>query len=540
MKNNSHLGQQSVAKGFAILTVSMIAVKVLSILYVPFLRQILGDEGIGIYNSAYTIFSYVYVLANAGIPVAIAKIVSELVALENYRDALKTFKIARFILIIFGAVVSLIMFFLATPLSISMNSIESTLAIKWLAPGIFITTILCAYKGYFQGIGNMTPTAISQVLEQIFNVIFSLVFAYVFFGFGMQYGVAGGTIGTLVGALVAAACLIFIYEKNKHGELFKRSNGANVKRLSNKSIVKSIFNYSIPITLSVALQNAGMIVDLKIVKARLLNSGLAQAIVDTNWGYLAQYNTLISVPMALIGSLAISILPVISRINAVKDKKNLKYSINSTYRVTLIIAVPCAIGLSILANPVLTLIGYSDAVAPLLCFGSWVLILSAISLVQTSILQGIGKVKLVTIFSVIGLIAKVIANYYLIPKIGVIAAILGNAVNFLIIVLLSQWLINKCLNMNIRIITHCIKPMVSSAIMGIGTLISYALFSKLFGMVLSGYMLNAIASLISVVVSVVLYGLSLVYIGGIRRSDLNALPKKIVRLIPSGIYNKLK
>ena len=103
MKDRTELTQQSVAKGFMVLTISMMSVKVLSVLYTPFLRQILGAAGWGVYSSTYTIFTYIYTIANAGIPVAIAKIVAELEAKGNYKDALKTFKVSRTLLIFLGA-----------------------------------------------------------------------------------------------------------------------------------------------------------------------------------------------------------------------------------------------------------------------------------------------------------------------------------------------------------------------------------------------------------------------------------------------------
>ncbi|MEG0773352.1 polysaccharide biosynthesis protein [Clostridium sp.] len=542
MGDDSKLKQQSVVKGFAVLTVSMVLVKVLSLLYVPVLRKILGEVGLGVYYSAYSIFAYVYILANAGIPVAISKMVAEFVAVENYKDAVKTFKIARTMLIGFGAVISIFMYVFATPLSKMLESTESVLAIKALSPTIFITTILCAYKGYFQGRSNMTPTAVSQVLEQIFNIIFSLLFALLLISFGDRYGAAGGTIGTSLGALVAAVYLIFIYKKGKTIDFPKTSNETVVKRVPTKVIANMILAYAIPMTIGVALQNAGMIVDLKIVKERLLFSGLDTNAVDTLWGILSQYNTLVSVPMALIGSLSISILPIISRHNAVADKKSLKVSVNSTYRVTYIIAAPCAFGLAALSSQILTLIGYDVEAARLLVYGAFVLILTAISLVQTSILQGLGKVNMVTVYSLLGLLGKILVNYIFvaIPTINILGAVLGNGVAFLIMTLLSQTLINKTLKLKIRLVRPCIKPVFASIIMAMVTMLTYTISSFLFSIVLSGYILNALSTLFAIPVAVVIYIVTLITIGGIRKADLDSLPRKIVRFIPGNLILKLK
>jgi len=215
MSEQTNLNKQSTTKGFAILSAASFMVKLLSLLYVPFLRKILGEQGIGVYYSAYSIFVYIYILTNSGIPVAISKMVSELIAIGNYKDAVRTFKIARFLLLILGMIMSLLMLIFAVPLANRTESATARLAIMALSPTILITSVLSAYRGYFQGRGNMTPTAVSQVLEQIANTIFSLIFAAYFIKYGVAEGAAGGTIGTSVGALVAVIYMIYVYEKNK-------------------------------------------------------------------------------------------------------------------------------------------------------------------------------------------------------------------------------------------------------------------------------------------------------------------------------------
>lgn len=542
MEEGSKLTQQSAAKGFAVLTASMLLVKVLSLLYVPVLRGILGKQGLGVYYSAYSIFSFIYVLANAGIPVAISKMVAELDALGNYKDALKTFKIARSLLVGFGLTISIFMFIFAGPLSRSLESSESTLAIQALCPTIFITAILCSYKGYFQGKSNMTPTAISQVVEQVFNIVFSLLFAYILISFGDSYGAAGGTVGTTLGALGAALYLIYAYNKNKRFSIPKGGNNPEVKRLSNEEIIKRVLSYAVPITIGVALQNSGMIVDLKIVKSRLLIAGFGSNIVEELWGVLSQYNTLVSVPMAIIGSLSISILTIISRHNAIKDKKALKSSVSSTYRVTYIIAAPCAFGLAALSTQILTLIGYDIQAAPLFTYGPLVIILTGISLVQTSILQGLGKVKMVTVYSLMGLLGKIIVNYIFvaIPSINILGAVIGNGVGFLIMVILSQRLINNTLKLRIKLIKPSIKPIFASLTMWIATVLAYKAINIVFSIFISGYILNALCTMIAIIIAVLVYIIVLFSIGGIRRKDLDSLPRKIVRFVPTKLLNKVK
>lgn len=541
MNDRTEGAQHSVAKGFMVLTISMMSVKVLSVVYTPLLRQILGSTGWSVYYSTYTIFSYIYIIANAGIPVAIAKLVSELEAKGNYKDAIKTFRASRTLLILLGLILSVFMFIWAKPLSIAFNSPESILATRWLAPALLFTSIMGAYKGYFQGIGNMTTTAVSQVGEQILNIIFSLLFAYLLMGKGVSYGAAGGTIGTVVGAIGASLYFILAYKMYGSNHAPKK-NKAGVNRLSNKTIIKSILKYAFPITIASALQNSGTIVDLKIVKSRLLSTGLSQKTVDLQWGYLGLYNTLMSIPMAIIGALAIALVPAISRIHALDNKKGLRFNIKSSYRVTFMIAIPCAVGLGVLSMPILRILGYDKEVSPLLIWGAWVLVLYAITLVQTSILQGMGKVNIVTIFSVVGILAKVVVNYILVamPSFGILGAIWGNAACYLVMLILFQWQINDSIDGKIHLIPCYIKPLIAGLAMGIVTFFSYKIFNGVIGLIFSGYILNLFASLISIALSAGTYGTVLVSIGGVKKSDLNSLPNKITKLIPKRIYKKLK
>jgi len=249
-----------------------------------------------------------------------------------------------------------------------------------------------------------------------------------------------------------------------------------------------------------------------------------------------------SIPMAIIGALAIALVPAISRIHALDNKKGLRFNIKSSYRVTFMIAIPCAVGLGVLSMPILRILGYDKEVSPLLIWGAWVLILYAITLVQTSILQGMGKVNVVTIFSVVGILAKVVVNYILIamPSFGILGAIWGNAACYLVMLILFQWQINDSIDGRIHLIPCYIKPLIAGLAMGIVTFFSYKIFNGILGLIFGGYILNLFASLISIALSAGAYGLVLVTIGGVKKSDLNSLPNKITKLIPRRIYKKLK
>jgi stage V sporulation protein B len=542
MSEKINSNKHSTSKGFAILSAASFMVKLLSLLYVPFLNSIIGREGYGIYSSAYNIFVYVYILTNAGIPVAISKMISELIAVENYKDAVRTFKIARFLLFILGLVMSLLLLVLAGPLTNMTHSANSKLAIMALAPTILISSVLSAYRGYFQGRGNMTPTAVSQVLEQIANTIFSLVFAAYFIKYGMSQGAAGGTIGTSIGALVAVIYMINAYKKNKVFRVSKGYNKLNIKRLANKKIIKRLLSYAVPMTICLGIQQAGLLVDILIVKSRMIDSGMSESQVDILWGVLNKYMTLINVPIAIITALAITILPSISSLMALKDKKAVKGKVNYAFRLCFLVAVPSSVGLAVLAKPIVELLHYDSDVTRLLIYGSGVIILMAVVSIQTSILQGLGKLYLVTVYAVFGLIGKVIVNYFVvvIPSFNVLGAVIASSVSFTILLIFNNIAMNKTLKVKINLPRHAIKPIIASGIMAIVAKLMYIQFNFIFSFIKEGFFANAMAILISMILAILTYFLVLVLIGGITKEDLEVFPNKITKLIPVSIKKRIR
>ena len=542
MSESANSNKQSTSKGFAILSAASFMVKLLSLLYVPFLIKILGKEGYGIYTLAYPIFVYMYIITNAGIPVAISKMVSELIAIGNYKDAVKTFKIARFLLLILGLIMSLLMLIFALPLANIAGRSTAKLAIMALAPTILITSVLSAYRGYFQGRGNMTPTAVSQVIEQIANTLFSLVFAAYFIKYGLAAGAAGGTIGTTVGALVAVIYMINAYKKNKVFRVPKGYNKLEIKRLSNKKLIKKLLSYAVPMTICLGLQQAGLLMDVWLVPLRMMDAGIAERQGTILWGVLTQYTTLIGVPIAIISSLAITILPSISSLMALKDKKAVRNKINYAFRLCFLIAVPSAIGLAVLAKPIIYLIQYDSGVSRLLMYGSVVIILMAVVSIQTSILQGLGKLYLVTFYAVLALIGKVIVNYIFvaIPSFNILGAVMANGVSFLILLMLNHSTINKTLRVRINLFNHSIKPVTASIVMAIVAKVMYGSFNFVLSFVREGYFANAFGILIAMVLAMLAYFFTLVLIGGITKEDLEILPHKITKNIPASILSRIK
>jgi len=255
--------KQSISKGYTVLSLAGIINKVLAVLYVPFLTIFLGNDGNGIYNAGYTIYILVFVITNAGIPVAISKLVSEQIASSDYRLSYRTLKISGALLISMGLFSSIIMAVFAKPFANMIHMSGAYLTILALSPTMLFTTISCTFRGYFQGRSNMIPTSISQIIEQFVNSVLTVVFAWIMLYYGRNYAIAhgikkaedirliaiefaaaGGTVGTSVGALVSATYLFRTYLKNKVSilkelkqtpviEEFKQTTGMVLKKYLN-------------------------------------------------------------------------------------------------------------------------------------------------------------------------------------------------------------------------------------------------------------------------------------------------------------------
>lgn len=530
-------------RGFAILSFSALLSKMLSIVYVPLLIRAIGDEGYGIYYVAYTVFVLIYIVTTTGIPTAISKQVSELISLNNYKDAIKSFKIARMIMIIVGSIMTLLMFIFAKDLAIYEGYESAKYSIMALSPTVLFSAIRSAYMGYFQGQDNMTPRAVSQVIEQIFNVVFSLLFAFLWYNKGLEIACMGATLGTPIGAFVTLIYFRIYYSKNKKITIPKNPNITNVIRNTNKELILRIIHYTVPITICWGLQYLGNFYETKIINFRLLGSGFTKSQSASLYGYLGKYTTLINVPITIITSLSAAILPLISRAAAIDSKKDIKEGIDYSFKTTFLIAFPSAVGLMVLSRPLYILLGRRFTQGyQLMTYGALALILISIVQIQTTILQSIGKLYHTTANMVMGIIVRLILDYIIVANISINIAgsIIASYVGFIITVILNNITIKKCTDINFSMIKYIEKPVLASIFMGFCSLFSYYFLNKLSLYISSVYISNLIATLLAVLVGIISYSYFMVITGGIKKEDMSNLPNKVVKLIPDFLIARMK
>ena len=525
--------EKSVGRSFLILSVAGILVKILSAAYVPVLNAIIGQDGIGIYNASYSYFIFILAITSLGAQPAVAKVVSELRAQGHHEDALRAMKVARMYLAIIGAIITIAFILLAGVIAEGTEWAEAALSLRFLAPTVFFSCILATYRGYMQGTEDMKTLAISQVLEQIVNIVLSLIFAYVFVQISIEWGSAGGTVGTTIGAIAALIFILIMYDKLDYEGKAEIENKSE-KNISNKKILKKLLFYGVPIIMVAGLQNAGSLVDTINVKARLLAAGFSKIESTRLYGVLVYYNTLLNVPFALVTALSAAIFPKVIQAYTQKNRKELKAQMSYSFKITYLITIPAAVGLSMLSKEIYLMLFNTTAGYELLKYGSVVLVFMSISAIQNIILQGINKVYLVLSTAFLGIVIKFIINYFLvaIKNINILGAIFASFFAFLVPVIINHKRLKRIFKMKIPIIKLAIMPTISSAVMALSIFICRIPIDRIMNIIGRGRIITCFVILILVLVGGLIYLFTLILLGGINKRDLDMISPRLFTLLP--------
>lgn len=509
-----------------ILAVAALVVKVIGFFYRIPLANLLTDEGSGYYSSAYTIYAFFLMLSTYGFPAAISKITAERLAEKKYKEAHNIFNSALLLGLFLGIVFSSILWFGADKLAILANSPNSALAIKATAPALLIFSVLSIFRGYFQGMNTMVPTAVSQIIEQGFNAIFSIILAAILIDKGLEYGAAGGELGTAIGALAALVFLILIYLITKNRIINK-----NLLRDKSKTIKRSFISYwkiilmvSVPMVIGTAIINFTSVVDMFMFKNALIFNGFQVLEADKLFGiYTMKHQMLITLPVTIASALAMASIPSISVSVIQGDVKEIRKKIDAAIRATILVVIPAAIGEFVLAGPIINLLFSGeqlDLAAKLLQIGAISIVFFGISTVSLGIMQGLGKLRMQIYTSGIALIVKIIFNLLLlyIFNFHIYGAVIANTLFALASAVLNLIVINHYVPLKLDIKRTLIVPIVSAGVMGV---VCFAVY-YLSGLVINS---NAIKTILSILISVISYGIILLKLKGITEQEIIDFPK---------------
>jgi len=525
--------RQSTAEGFAVLTASNLVVRLIGFVYVLPLTHLIGNVGNGLYGVGYQIYIFLFILSNTGLPSAIAKAVSENRAVGDYESAHLVFKIALRILLVMGTATTAMM--AAAAFWVDRYLWPRTLyTILALSPTLFFVSLMSGFRGYFQGMSLMTPTGVSQVVEQTVKAVSAPLLAYVFLGYGIEVAAGGATFGTTLGAIVGLAYLIAKYLKERPRILRDIELHQQMpRRHSSKSLFRTVIRYAIPITLGSAVLSMGNLVDLALVGSRLRAAGFSQVETDALYGILNTQNArLVNLPTALSTALAAALLPGISAAFAAKDRSALNYRTTQALKVSMLIAAPASIGLSLLSDPVIRVLFPSHP------DGGYVLAVGAlsivfISLVQviTAVLQGAGKMHLPPMFLLCGVGIKSLLTYLLvsIPELNIRGAAIASVVAYSLVFLADLSALTISTGVKIPVTEVFVRPTAAAGLMGIAV--------WMLSEIMRAYQASSLVTVaVCVPAGVVVFGLLVIVLKAITPSELLRLPggslmlRTIVRL----------
>ena len=536
--------ESSVAKGMFILSLAGIMAKLISLFYTPFLIKILGTVGYGVYSKSTEMFLFVYALTTMGAQPAVAKVVAEYTALENPKAAIRALKVASKFYFVIGAIFGLLMIALAGTIANISETPKMAIGLKVLGPCVLITSILAVLRGFMQGKSDMRPIAISQVFEQILNVTLSLLGAFILVQSSDSdaLGSAGAQIGTSVGALFACFFIVYSYDKKRYKEEALEAPYQE-KKLRDKTILKKLIKYSIPITISAGLQNFGGIVDMVNVSKRLLVAGFSTESGTALYGLLGMYKTLIGVPLVVITAISMTVLPSLAKSHVLKDRKELKKKISQAFKLTLMIAIPSAVGLSILSSEIyISLFPTGDKGSDIMMMGSIVMVIMSVTQIQSVVLQGINRMYYVLGTFSIGIVIKITVNYFLvgIPGINIYGVLVGNFLWHLIPAILNHRKICSVMKMRMSIIKLTIKPIVASAVMAMGIYIVKLPFGFLYRLVESSRLTAIPICIVGVALGAGIYAYLMILMRGITKKDIEDISPKIMKVLPRFMRMKLR
>lgn len=520
------MSKKNFLQGAAILTVAGLLVKVLGAFYRIPLGNMIGDEGMGYYQTSYVFYNLMFAISTSGLPVAIAKLVSEKRALNDFRGAQKVFRVTFFTMLVLGLLTSLTILFGAKYIVYSIVKIPNAYyAVLALAPALLFSPLMSAYRGYFQGMQNMTPTATSQVVEQLFRVLAGLILASVLINKGLSYAAGGASFGASIGSFVGFSTMLVIYFSKRKDIKNEIRNSKKFKSEGTFSILNKILKIAVPITIGASIVPLIGFIDVTIVMDRLKYLGFSNAEASGLYGQLTGFaQTLINFPQIFSIALSVSLVPAISHAMAKRDINTVNRTISTGIRATLMIGLPAAIGLSILSTPIMKLLYYNTEVSVQESSGNILRVLAFsiifLTLVQTltAILQGMSKQNIPVINLVIGAVIKIIITYVLtgIPGIGIMGAVIGTIITYMIAALLNYIAIKRNIKIRLSFLNTVLKPIISVTVMGIAVWITYNYLNNIIS--------DKIATILSIGIGAITYGIALLFTGTITSSDFEVLP----------------
>lgn len=555
-KANSRQNKTNFLVQGSILAAASIISRIIGLIYRIPMTGIIGDVGNNYYGCAFAIYNIILIISSFSLPQAVSKTVSAQVAKGRFSSAYQVFKAAMLFAVISGLAASLVVYFGAEFFTGTlMRTPHSVYALKVLSPVLLVVAVLGVLRGFFQGLGTMMPSAVSQIIEQIVNAIVSVWAAYVLFGCGSKigavlgdvehyaaaYGAAGGTLGTGAGAVAGLLFAVFVFVVYMAAYRRKTKGAKKPKTAPFFSTFWMLLVTIIPVLLSTTIYNISGIIDQGIFKNVAILQGYKEHEIDVWWGvFSGKYQLLINIPIAIASAMAASSVPTLTKSFVEKNMDQVREQIHAAIRFVMVIAFPCTVGLAVLAKPIMLLLfpstaGTADMAASFMTAGALAVVFFALSTLSNGLLQGIDRLKVPVKNAFISLLLHVILLVVLMMsfRLNIYAVVYSNMFFAFLMCVLNARAIRVYSGYRQEIKKTFLIPAVCSVLMGAVTwLVNSGLYSLC--------EINAVAVLTAIFVAMIVYFVAMLLLKGLTEEDLRSFPKgttliavvKKLRLLP--------
>lgn len=571
MGKKSAMGRsQSFMQGAFILTLSVTLVKIMGFLFRIPLAHIIGTVGSGVYSSAYELYNPICALATAGLPIAVSRMVSENIARKQFKDVRQIYKISLKIFTITG-IIGFVAMLIGAPLYINFtkttNGIYSIIA---LAPTVLFSCLMSTYRGYYEGLRNMKPTAASEVIEAMCRFFIGLGLSQLIVVVLMKeyersstvmgkfystkelardvvgtYAAAGAILGVTIGAF-AGFLFLMLRHRVKGDGITKNELYCSPEAASSSNITRSLIGIALPVGIGAIILSLGTTVDAMLVRRRLLdimnttpnrllgiyNDLIKPEIVynatvpDFLYGCLSYSSNLTQLIPAITQVFSRSALPSVAALWTTGDKKELKKSIESIIKLTTLVTIPSGLGMVALSHPLLSMIfGGHDLrssvhiAAGILSIMGFAAIFQSTCTPILSMLQAVGRVDIPVKLLTVGTIIKILLNYALvgIPEINIQGAGIGSLACYLFVTASAMYFLYKETVVQINMVSVFVKPTLASICCALS-----AYFSRV---IIVAFLPGRIATIAAVIIAVIVYVICLFLFRAITADDIKMVPK---------------
>ena len=552
--NDQPIQKQTCLQGTAVLAMATVLVKLMGFLFKVPLNNIIGEDGFGYFNTAYDVYNVLLMISTTGLPVAMSRMISQAQTLGNHAQIKRIYRTSLYVFLTIGMVGSLGMLIFCRQLSVMVTTNENSwAAIAALAPCVLLICLVSAYRGFFQGQSNMTPTSVSQIFEAVTRLVVGLGLAWLVMKLtgeaavraqgivlasgetAQDYGditlAAGGAIlGVTLGSLIS---VVYLHHKFRQSNQILSLGGGTAK--STRSTMKELLSIAVPITLGSAGLQIINLFDTMIYMRRLTGAlQWTEKMADSAKGVYNFCQTVFALPCSFIPTITIAVIPAITASLTRKDLAEAKATSESSVRTMALIAMPCAAGLFVMAEPVIRLLcsTYTEdkiqLAATMLAILGLTVIFNSLVLLLNAIMQAHGDVATPVVNMLIGGIIKIIVNYILVgqPNLNIVGAPIGTFICYISITALDLIAMKRHISARPAIFKNIIRPGLASAIMGAATFMVYRVLSN----AISSWKL---ACLLSLAFAVVLYAVLVVFLRCLTYEDCMLLPKgeKIAKIL---------